>query len=104
MIVTPPDVDVWIIVFGGCNVIWSNMVIWFPGGIWLVDSWCEAGADVENIILGLGMSAGLMMGSESRDLLRESFLWIVFGIPKLAKVAAAVDVGISTFFEGDFFW
>lgn len=59
---------------------------------------------MEKIILGLGMSAGLMMRSESRDLPIESFRWIVFGIPKLAKVAAAVDVGMSTFFEGDFFW
>lgn len=56
------------------------------------------------MIFGLGMSAGLTIGSESRDLLSESFLWIVLGIPKLAKVAAADDVGISTFFEGDFFW
>lgn len=27
MIVTPPEVDAWIIVFGGCSVIWSRMVI-----------------------------------------------------------------------------
>lgn len=57
---------------------------------------------MENIILGLGISAGLMIQSDSRDLLIESFLWIVFGIPKLANVAAADDVGIRIFFEGDF--